>query len=447
MGSNFAAQASNVTTFDVFSNYGNSISCLGGISEVYFYESVLDHTVRAKIVMVDSGIRFETPGVGSIENQDGLKLTAGEKVELVLEDNFGQTISCTGEYHLRIKEVSDIVEDTQFMAYTINLYSKECIDNELKSNRVTKRYDLKIVDSVRKILLEDCIKTPKGLDADSSINDYNFLGHVQKPFYVITDLAKRCVPNAPSAEGILAGYLFYEISRNGGGSAGGFKFKSIDLLFAQSPIRKLIYNDTTGKPSEYDHKILTYSFDNTIDIQKQMLTGGMFQSTLKTLNPYNWEYIETDFNASAQFSPDTNGGIEQPLLASDLGVQSQSTREDFTYPDWGVLPFGENLSAQLENSKIPNYTEDQILRQSYMRYNNLFATRLTVTIPGDFGIHAGNLVHCDFPEVSDKTDRIVSQRKSGLYMIVDVCHFIKGNPGSTYTKMNLVRESLGRKPF
>jgi hypothetical protein len=449
MTPNKRAEAANITTFDIFSNYGKTFPVLGGVTELHYYESVLDHTVRASVVMVDSGIKVDEDGVSAgVENNEGLKLTAGEKVHLVMEDNYGQKLSFVGDYHLRVKEVKNILENSKFMSYTLDLYSKECIDNELLETRVTKRYDLKITDSVTAIMKADCIKTPKNVQVDPGLNDYNFLGHVQKPFYVITTLAKKCVPEFGGADGTLAGYLFYETGDTGRGTTGGFKFKSIDVLFAQKPIRKLIYNDTTGLPLEYDAKILSYSFDNTVDLERQMKTGGMFQTQLRTFDMYKKEYLEEPpFDASAQFKIDNNGGIEAFKLGEDLGIQSKVTRFDYSWKDIGVLPLGGSLSEQLGKSKEMNFEIDKILRQSYSRYNNLFTTKLTVTIAGDFGLHAGDLVHCDFPEVSDKANQVISERKSGIYMIVDICHFLRSKPGQTYTKMNLVRDTLGRKPF
>jgi hypothetical protein len=448
MGANIAAESANITTFDIFSNYGKVVSILGGVAELHYYESILDNTVRATVILVDSGMRVgETGSVAGIESEEGLKLTAGEKVHLVIEDNYGQKLSFTDAYQFRIKEVRNIFEHTQSMSYTIDLYSKESIDNELMETRVTKRYDEKITDSVTKILKQDCLKTPKNVQVDPGLNSYNFLGHVQKPFYVVTNLAKKCVPEFSGADGNLAGYFFYETGDTGRGITGGYKFRSIDVLFAQKPIRKLIYNNTTSIPLAYDAKILDYSFDNTVDLHRQMNTGGLFQTQLKSFNPYSKEYSEIDFNFSNQFKGDNIGGLESPKLASDLDIQNKNTRFDSVWLDIGVLPLGGSLGEQIPKSKEQNFNMDKILRQSYMRYNNLFTTKLTVTIPGDFGLHAGDLVHCDFPEISDKVNQLISQRKSGLYMIVDICHFIRGNPGATFTKMNLVRESLGRKPF
>ena len=102
------------------------------------------------------------------------------------------------------------------------------------------------------------------------------------------------------------------------------------------------------------------------------------------------------------------------------------------------------MGEQLTHSKEEvNFNVDEIMRQSSARYNNLFNTKVSMTIPADFGLHAGDLIYADFPEVSNKQTQDVSKNKGGIYMIVDIGHRISKN--SSYTSLHLVRESLGRK--
>ena len=404
MGANQAAESSNITTFDIFSNYGKKVSVLGGVAEVHYYESVLDNTIRVTAILADTGNRFDSSeSVGAVEDDEDLKLTAGEKTHLVLEDNFGTRLKFQGDTQLRIKEVRNIIEHTQKMIYTIDFYSKESIDNELVENRVIKRYDGKITDSVQKILT-DVLKTPKNIDIDPGLNKFNFIGNTEKPFHKLIWLAKRCVPEFPGADGDLAGYFFFETSE-------GFKFKSIDKLFTQNYKRKLIFNNTTSLPDGYDAKILDYTFDNTVDIQRQMSTGGLFQTENRAVDSYKSSYRENEFNYDRQNKENNIGGKEFPKLASDLSAQQRSTRISYKWDDKGFLPEGINLESQLEKSKEINFDIDKILRQSFMRYNNLFTTKLSIVIPGDFDLHAGDLVHCDFPEVSNKVNQLAVEEK------------------------------------
>ena len=79
-----------------------------------------------------------------------------------------------------------------------------------------------------------------------------------------------------------------------------------------------------------------------------------------------------------------------------------------------------------------------------MRYNQLFSTKISVTIPGEFSLRAGNSIFFDGPELtgSEKKDNI-NEKDGGLYIIADLCHYSTSK--ETYTKMNLVRDSTERK--
>ena len=78
-----------------------------------------------------------------------------------------------------------------------------------------------------------------------------------------------------------------------------------------------------------------------------------------------------------------------------------------------------------------------------MRYNQLYSQKTTITIPGDFSLHAGDVIFVDAPQLETETKNDeVNKESGGLYIISDLCHYISVN--ETYTKMNLVRDSFGR---
>ena len=437
---------SNITSFDIYSNYTQKpIDISGGIARLYYYESIFDNTVRVTTTIADTGNRTEGNDTASVLEQLGSNLNAGEKVELVLVDDNDQKIYLKGDYALRVKEIRNVVEDTIKTVFTIDLFSKECIENEFAETRVVTRYDGKISDSVQKILKRDCLKTAKNVEIDPCINDFNFIGNTEKPFYKLVWLAKRSVPEVPNASGNLAGYFFYEVGDDGEGN-GGYKFKSIDKLFQQTPKRIAIFNNTTGLPDGYNTKILEYSFDSTIDIERSTKSGSMFSTELLNFDFYDFKYKgegKDEFDPSVQFNEENIAGLEQINLGE---WQEKATRKYFKFKDIGVLPSGRTMEEQLKKSKTENFNIEQITRQSSARYNNLFNVKLSIAIFGDFGLHVGDLMHCDFPEVSSKRNTEVSQKMSGIYMIVDLCHYISPT-GPTYTRLNLVRDSIGRKPF
>jgi hypothetical protein len=436
---NVAAQAgeAQINLFEFGSNYNDPVDVSGGIIELNYYESILDNTIRATATFADTGYR---KGEGSsVFEESDLNLTVGEKVNLKVTDGNQFTLDFTGTKQLRIKETRDVAESTNKVVFTVDLFSKESIDNELEQYRVRQRFDGKISDSVEKILTE-ILKTEKEIDIDTTLNNLSFIGNVEKPFYKLTWLGPRSVPDTKDAKGNLAGYFFYE-------TYDGFKFKSIDKLFIdQEPKRKLIFTNIIGEvPSGYNGKILDYSFDSTIDLKNVLLTGSQTAAKMKGVNSYESAYRENPFESSNQFNEDNTGGKEQPKIASDLGVQEQVSRISYKWDDPGFLVPGKNLSEQLPKSTYINYSNDEILRQSYMRYNNLFNIKLSVAIAGDMSLRAGDLIFCDFPEITSNQTKSYSKKKSGIYMITDVCHRVTKN--SCFTRLNLVRESIGRKSF
>ena len=67
-----------------------------------------------------------------------------------------------------------------------------------------------------------------------------------------------------------------------------------------------------------------------------------------------------------------------------------------------------------------------------------------VIIEADLSLHAGDLVYCEFEEMSTKVTSYGSRvRESGIYMIADLCHY--GNPTQAFTGLNLVRDGYGVK--
>jgi len=441
MAENFVAQAGSgqINLFEFYSNYNDPVDVSSACIELNYYESILDNTVRAEATFVDTGYRKDEDG-SSVFEKDDVNMTSGEKVFLKITDGYETQLSFIEDKQLRINgDPGASSEDVNKVVFSVDMYSKEAIDNKVADNWVYGRYDGKITDSVESIL-RNCLKTPKNLIIDPGLNGYNFIGHTEKPFYLCTLLGKKCVPQLPDAFGKLAGYLFYE-------TYDGYNFRSIDMLFKQKPKRTLIYNQLIGEiPEGYDGKILDYSFMGTINLDKLVDSGAMSAIRKQEFNRMKNVYSEVSIGSSISYMGDNNGGLERPKIADDLKLQEKPTRTvSAKMSDDGILPTGTTLAQQIPLSQQPNFNMDEIIRQSIMRYNQLYSNKLSIAIAGDFRLRAGDLIYCDFPEVSGKTSRVVSQKVGGIYMIADVCHRITKN--NCYTRLNLVRDSIYRKPF
>lgn len=435
MPENIAAQGgqSQITLFETIAENGKETLDLSKVNELNYYESILEHTIRVSATIADTGYRAQKKsGNASAAKSEDID---GRFVNLKIIDGYQNQLRFTDESKLRISLTRDIQESTNKSFFTIDLTSKEYDDNPKLKCAVIKRYDGKIDESIKKILTE-CIKTQKQIDADPTLNTFSVFGKSQTPFYLCTWLATRSVPEMQGANQNLAGYFFYE-------TAEGYKFKSIDKLFTQKPKRILIFNNVIGSiPPGYDGKIIDYSFDKTFNLKQLRQTGALGQTQLRAFNIFSNKYEESEFNYKKQYQ-ETNTGGTKPI---DYGEdQDETTRRFFSIKDFGVAPSG-TTKQQLEKSRDTlNFNIDNILRQSTMRYNALYTIKLSIVIAGDISLHAGDLIHCDFPEVSGEKLKVVNSEKSGIYMIHDLCHRITKN--GCYTKLNLVRDSIGRKPF
>ena len=63
--------------------------------------------------------------------------------------------------------------------------------------------------------------------------------------------------------------------------------------------------------------------------------------------------------------------------------------------------------------------------QSVMRYNQMFTIQTNITIPLDVSIKAGDLIHCDFPEL--KVQKVRRQMINLVYIYVSTC-LSRGTP-------------------
>ena len=433
-----SAEASNIKQLDIISNKDDKkVSVAGGTVGLLYYESILQDSVRATLTFADAG--------NTINNKtalDGLPIVGQEKTEVKFADNNGNEIKLS----LYVNKVTPMSDDTTKSMVQLDLTSKEFIMNE--KVRLNKRFDGKISDHVQKILTDpNYLGTKKKVDVEETSNNYNFVGNNRKPYYAMNWLSKKAVSAKNQKQGNSAGYFFYETSE-------GFFFKSIDGLLAQEKKKSIIYNqspDSRGEniPAGYDMKALDYVKDNAVDVQDKLQMGAFSTRTI-LFDPFTCYYEVITPNAKEKEKSLKLGGKELPVLNKEFnreGNNKEFSRTQYMLLDKGTLPTGSGIGKgqeQLNKSKEENFLPKDILNQSIMRYGQLFSQRSTITIAGDFSLHAGDVIFLDAPELQTETKNDdVNKESGGLYIIADLCHYI--SPKETYTKLNLVRDSFGRK--
>ena len=410
---------------------------VGGLISIAYFESLMSDTLRATITFTDTGINNSDNIKESI--LEGLPIVGQERVVLKFEDNNKVTIGDKPELVMYVNKVTPISDDTRKTQIQLDLVSAEFIRNE--KTRITKRYDGKISDHVKQLLTEGNsigLKTKKDVsDIDETLNNYNYIGNNKKPFYIINWLSRKSISAENQKKGKSAGYFFFE-------TADGFHFKSIDSLFAQEQKKSIIFNETPGIPEGYDLKALEYSKDNNVNVQNKLKMGAFSTRTI-LFDPFTTYYEVMTPNAETTKDVLKLGGKKLPKLNEEFDnaeANKEFTRTTYYLLDKGTLATGDT-KQQLDKKDEQNFEYKEILNQSIMRYNQFFSSMANVTIPGDFSLHAGEMVYLDVPQLEEKRAENVSKQNSGLYIIAGLTHYIHVTEG-TFTKLSLARDSFGK---
>ena len=403
---------------------GNTVDIAPGTVMVDYYEDLFSPVITAKIQVVNEGhsITGEDGELESIFN--GLPLRGGEKVSLKIAGNCESNpgLDFTEERQFYVSSVSNVLVSKKTESFTLHLISREAISNE--TSRVGRKYPptFKLSESVKDIV-KNYIGTSKEVFCDPTQNTYGFLGNMRKPFTILFWLASKSVPESDKAT---AGYVFYE-------TQSGFNFKSIDGLIDQEPVAEYVFSEVIASEPANDFKILKYTTNHGDDILGK-LQRGAYCSHRIFFNPLTFNYTDP---AKGRFEmKDYEGStLGSEEVTPTTGIEDSPSRFITAVMDVGTL---EKTS---ERYKKENAEPSQYQSQSMMRYNSVFSKEISMTIPSNTNLQAGNLIECSFVRTSD-TDTI-DEEQSGLYMIAAVCHHF--DPLGSFTQLNIIKDTFGPK--
>ena len=433
----------------------DSVSILGGTVRLLYWESILSDSIRASVTFTDAGNTLSTskmtrrgrrPTAKKVSAVEGLPIEGSEEVYLKFADNNGVTLDFgkKNKNSLYVNTCKHLPtgSETTDKTYNLDLAPLEWITNEKGGYQVRKAYSGQISDSARKIL-KRVLKTKKKLDIEKTNSTLDFCGHNTKPYFTLNDLATKAVSKDTKKTGETAGYFFWE-------TATSYHFKSIDTLMAQDFEKSFLYNESSeGVPKGYEAKALSMETDNNVNVQ-QKLSMGAYSNRCQLVDLYSLEYtnILNDAEAFSKGNELKLAGEELPSLNTAFNVEEADTEFSYTsfqFTTTGQLSYGK-VEDQLSKSKELNFDSGAIFNQAKMRYNQLFASQVTIVIPGDFSLHAGDSVYFDPPQTDTTENKAcgdeVDERTGGKYLITDLCHQVTGM--DTYTKLVLIRDSFGR---
>ncbi|MBL32280.1 MAG: hypothetical protein CMP62_06125 [Flavobacteriales bacterium] len=436
-----SAEPAVIKSISIVSNKTQeAVDISSGTTLLMYFESILQDTIRATVRFVDSG---DSTKEGKTV-REGLPLVGQERVEIEFIDNNEVSIGKSPKLTLYVNKITPVDSDTKTELIQLELVSKEFILNE--KIRVNSRYSGKINDHIEDILKnnEEYLQTEKELDIEEVENNFNFVGNNKKPFFMVNALSKKSIPAGKKGEA--AGYFFYETSD-------GYYFKSLDTLLdpSKNPKKKsIIYNETpeskgVNLPAGYDMKALEYNLDNRVNVQEK-LKQGAYDSKMILFDPFTCFY-EVVISKADEKDTEQSAGKGLPVLNKEFdrvnkGNEKNFSRTTYFLVDKGSLPSGDT-SSQIDECETENFEYIQITNQAIRRYNQFYSSKVTITIPGDFSLHVGDAIFVDAPGLNADKSGEKDQQAGGIYIIADLCHYM--TPDNTYTKINLVRDTFGRK--
>ena len=467
-----AAESLKFNMFEMYSNVDDSVSVslMGSGNPVIEYrESVFMPYVEIVAHIIDTGNTL--PADDGAQEGIGL-LDAGlaqgtETILFSIQDEQGHKIDLTNKYDLRVASVTGASQSFKKEVFTLTIVSTEAFNNSLEKNRCTGQYSGSISDIVRS-LVQGNLKNPnkqavnpkaQKMRVDKTLNEYHEWGHDEYPFELILKLQQLAIPDlvvnknnkTESAKGNTAGFLFWETSE-------GYQFKSLDGLFGTQnnntemlngkPIRRYIENSRGDDylPPSYDGKILWSNMEKNINALEQFESGA-WSSILQTFNPITKDF-PTTYLASSGSGNGISGGKHLPQINSDYVDEDGAplpTLTSYNENQVGQTIIGnDDLETQIEKMNVAAYSVEETMMQSHQNYRQKMTVTMDIVIDADLSLHAGDLIFCEFPQLSTKKTTIGSiDRKSGIYMIADLCHY--GEVGNSFTGLHLVRDSYGVK--
>jgi hypothetical protein len=406
----------------------------GAISFDY-YEDIFSPTITAKLKIVNVGTTVDNQSI-----YNGLPLRGGERLIVKVAPNSKNVKNSldftTPERYLYVSSISDVITETNRESFTLNLVSREAITNE--TIRVVKKYpsSSRIDESVNNILSEYLVAN-KIKTVDKTSNPYGFVGNLRKPFTVLIWLASKSVPEGNNAN---AGFVFYQTKE-------GFNFRSLDGLIQQES--KATYTYSQGGESydgntkvDNDFNILNYYVDRNQNLIEKLRLGA-YSSQKMFFNPIN--FTVTSPEEGQYTSDDYKNDVK--TLGGKLKLPKVSDGSNKTLGDIPTRIFTQILdigTTEKDVSKDLNSDPEKYQSQSLMRYNLLMTQSLSVIVPCNLDLNAGDVIECKFPKVnpSDKAKEY-DPEVSGLYMIKELCHHFDSE--NSYTSMKLIRDTFGQQ--
>lgn len=421
--------ASVYEKFNITSKDGKkTVSIIGGVLDFQYFENLYSPITTAIIEVANTGNTIDGQGI-----YNGLPIRGGERVHFQIKTPFDNLSGKTEpfDYIMYVDKILSYASDKRAEHFVLHLVSREGITNE--QTRISRKYTDPTIDkSIQQIL--SLVEPLQAVDLEKTENAFPFTGNMKHPLTWAVLLSKHAVPVGAKSKS--AGFFFWQTKR-------GFVFKSIDGLvkFAkekEKEAQKYYYRETMSNPYENPGEnattILTFQVNKSADLRRS-LNEGEKSSYRIFFNPLDFSFTQPN---ESLFTPDFKnilGELEEPAAVADP--------ENINATQWAprVLSGTANVGTlDVGVSTEFNYNPYQDQAQAAARYSSFSNIDLTILVPVNTNLCAGDPVNLEFPKVSVETPEI-DRKTSGLYIIREITH--KFLPTKSYTSMRVVKDSPG----
>ncbi len=378
----------------------------GGNPSITYFESIRSPAISLSLSFID---------VDQLISREGI--TGGEYLSLRIGvRGYDEDFEIKPDKHLlMLNSVKDVTTSSSKQEATLEFLSVESIINE--TARVNQRFTGNVTETVKKLLKgKKGIETKKNLDSDRASNAYSFVGNLKRPFDTIQWL---CSKTQSSIDGY--GFLFFE-------TLDGYVFRSIESLLDERAVEYKKSEKVEGNNN--DLRILENNLNQTNDIGMGCRMGMYANKTI---------YINLD-NASQKtvdFKIEDLKLKKPPKLPNRL--ETFPTRLMLRVLDKGALQKGSQKKELQRENELAIYQS-----KSYARNNLIFSQSMSISIPFNPELRAGQMLDLKFPlrkgddQEATKYGNESDDDVSGKYLISELCHIIGNN--QAHTQLTLIRD-------
>ena len=377
-----------------------------GNPNITYFESIKSPAISLSLNFID---------VDQLISREGI--TGGEYLSLRIKvEGYDKEFEIKPKKHLMmLNSVKNVTTSAAKQFATLEFLSVEAIINE--TSRVSQRFTGNVTETVKKLLKDKKgVQTKKNLESDRATNSYSFVGNLKRPFDTIQWL---CSKTQSSKDG--SGFLFFE-------TLDGYVFRSIQSLLEEEGVEYKKSEKPEGVGDDF--RILENNLNQTNDIGMGCRMGMYANKTI---------YVNLD-NATQKtvdFKIEDLKLKKPPKLPN--GLEKHPTRLMLRVLDKGALQKGSQKKELQKENELAIYQS-----KSYARNNLIFSQSMSISIPFNPTLRAGQMLNLRFPLRKDDDQETTTYGQesdddvSGKYLISELCHIIGNNQANT--QLTLIRD-------